>query len=244
MSYAFEEGMDRMQGQDVRIIAAGGGGFTHGGHPALEDFCLTQLGKTRPRIGYIGSANGDDPIRIARFHARFAASTSAHLHLAMALDALDLSNHLAGLDMVYVGGGNTEAMIADWRANGWDRALAAAARRGVMLAGVSAGAVCWFDKFLYSSDTGQKRPLDGLGLIRGGACPHYSTEADRQAALMAAILDGTMPDSLAIDDGVAVLLGRDGPTAYCSAEVGAMAYHIRRRGDGMVITTPLAVSDG
>jgi hypothetical protein len=139
---------------------------------------------------------------------------------------------------------HTEAMIADWRARGWDRVLTEAARRGVMLAGVSAGAVCWFDKFLYSSGTGPMRPLDGLGLIRGGACPHYSTEADRQAALNAAVSNGTMPDSFAIDDGVAVLFGRDGPTAHCIAEVGAMAYQVRRRPDGVVVTTPLGVSDG
>lgn len=233
-----------MRDLDIKIIAAGGGGFTHAGHPALEDFCLAQLGKTRPRIGYIGSANGDDPIRITRFHARFAASTSAQMHLAMTLEAQDLSNHLVSLDMVYVGGGNTEAMIADWRARGWDRVLTEAARRGVMLAGVSAGAVCWFDKFLYSSGTGPMRPLDGLGLIRGGACPHYSTEADRQAALNAAVSNGTMPDSFAIDDGVAVLFGRDGSTAHCIAEVGAMAYQVRRRPDGVVVTTPLGVSDG
>jgi dipeptidase E len=236
--------MDRMRGQDLRIIAAGGGGFTHGSHPALEDFCLKHLGKSRPRIGYIGSANNDDPIRITRFHARFAAATPVHLHLSMTLDAQELSNHLDMLDMVYVGGGNTEAMIADWRVNGWDRVLTAAARRGLMLAGVSAGAVCWFDKFLFSSGTDPMRPLIGLGLIQGGACPHYSTEIDRQSALLAAVSDGSMPDSLALDDGVAVLLGSEGPIAHCIAEAGAMAYRVARNGDGVVMTAPLRSSDG
>lgn len=232
-----------MYGQDVRIIAAGGGGFTYCSHPALEDFCLAQLGRARPRIGYIGSANDDDPIRIARFHDRFAAETSAHLHLAMSLDAQELSNHLGGLDAVYVGGGNTETMITRWRASNWDRVLITAARRGLLLAGVSAGAVCWFDKFLYSSGTGPMRPLNGLGLLRGGACPHYSTETGRQAALVAAISDGTMPDSLAIDDGVAVLLDSDGPIAQCVAVPGATAYRVERKDNGIVVTKPLGPED-
>jgi len=82
--------------------------------------------------------------------------------------------------------------------------LSEAYRSGVTLAGVSAGAVCWFDAFLFNSGQGPMRPLSGLGLIPMGACPHYTTETDRRAALQMAVAAGKMPTTLAIDDGVAV----------------------------------------
>jgi dipeptidase E len=227
--------------QKMKIIALGGGGFTHGSHPELDDFCLSQVGKARPRLGYVGSASQDDSNRIARFHQRFAKTVSVHVHLAMSLDAQGLADRLYDLDMVYVGGGNTEVMVATWRANGWDRVLCDAARRGVILAGVSAGAVCWFDNFLYSAGAGPMRPLRGLGLVSGGACPHYSTETDRRAALHAAIASGTMPNSIAIDDGVAVVLDAAGPTKFCSAEPGACAYQVIRTDDGETLETKLLV---
>jgi peptidase E len=243
LRHSFEKDMGGWQMSHVRIIATGGGGFTHESYPQLDDFCLAQVGKPAPKVGFIGTASRDDPTKVARFHARFADVTGMHVHLAMDLTARDLAERMQGLDLVYVGGGNTEAMVAEWRAAGWDKVLVAAARRGVVLAGVSAGAVCWFDRFLYHSGTGPMRPLAGLGLIAGGACPHYSTEPDRRAALQAAVRAGTMPDSLALDDGAAVLMGVSGPLALCSSAPGAGACHVRQDGQGGVTETPLNLSE-
>lgn len=222
---------------DINITAVGGGGFTHETHPMLDDFCLKQAGKARPRLGFIGAASNDDPLKVARFHARFDRQTAAHVHLPMTLDAQTLAEQLSGLDMVYVGGGNTEAMVNLWRRNGWDRVLCSGARRGLALAGVSAGAVCWFDKFLFHAGEGPMRPLRGLGLIKGGACPHYSAQTDRRVALHDAVADQSMPDTVAIDDGVAVVFGASGTVALCTAERAASAYHIQRGSDGAVVET-------
>ena len=229
--------MEERKVQGIKIIAIGGGGFTHDNYPALDDFCLDQGDKARPNLGFVGTASQDDPVKVARFHARFAKVARNHIHLPMTLDAQTLADHLRALDMVYVGGGNTEAMISAWRHNGWDRVLCDAAFNGLMLAGVSAGAVCWFEKFLFSAGSGPMRPVQGLGLITGGACPHYSTETDRQAALHTAIAGWMMPDSIAIDDGVAVAFNASGPTAICAAEPDAAVYHITRNQDGSVDET-------
>jgi peptidase E len=144
--------------------------------------------------------------------------------------------------MAYVGGGNTEAMVTLWRENGWDLVLCAAAQAGLVLAGVSAGAVCWFDRFLFNDGTGgPMRPLRGLGLIKGGACPHYSTEPERRAVLHRAVADQTMPASHAIDDGVAVLFDANGPLRICTAEPDALTYHITRSPDGETRETALSL---
>lgn len=220
--------------QNINITAIGGGGFTQDTYPGLDDFCLKQTGKARPRLGFIGAASLDDPLKVARFHARFDAETDCHLHLPMTLQVQDLARHLNTLDMIYVGGGDTETMVNLWRRNGWDRVLCHAARRGLAVAGVSAGAVCWFDRFLFRSGRGPMRPLQGLGLIKGGACPHYSTETDRPAALHDAVAGGNMPETIAMDDGVAVVFGASGPVATYSAEPEASAYLVQRTKDGPV----------
>jgi len=227
--------------QGMTITAIGGGGFTHETHPMLDDFCLRQAGQIKPRIGFIGMASNDDPLKVARFHARFEGETASHIHLPMTLDAQSLAGSLNALDMIYVGGGNTEKMVNLWRSNGWDRVLCDAARRGLPVAGVSAGAVCWFDRFLFYSGSGPMRPLKGLGLIKGGACPHYSMETDRQSALHRAVAGRTMPDTVAIDDGVAVVFDASGPVDLCIAEPDASAYHIKRSADATVTKTRLCL---
>ncbi|MBO6776412.1 MAG: peptidase E [Marinibacterium sp.] len=224
----------------MKIIAIGGGGFTHETFPELDDFCLQQTGRRRPRIAYIGTASRDNATKIARFKSRFADVSEAQIHLPMSLTATDLARRLDDFDLIYVGGGNTEAMVNTWRANEWDRVLGDACRSGVALAGVSAGAVCWFDAFLFSSGQGPMRPLDGLGLIPMGACPHYSTETDRRAALHKAVAAGDMPTTLAIDDGVAVAFDNAHPVAICSAVPGAGAYCVSQTATGTT-ETPLSL---
>lgn len=216
----------------MKIVAIGGGGFTHGTFPELDDFCLLQTGRSRPRIAYIGTASRDDATKITRFKSRFATTSGAAVHLPMSLSAAELAQGLDGVDLVYVGGGNTEEMVNTWRSTAWDRVLGDACRSGTVLAGVSAGAVCWFDAFLFNAGTGPMRPLAGLGLIPMGACPHYSTEPERRAALHKAVAEGAMPTTLAIDDGVAVAFENGSPGAICSAAPGAGVYCVSRKDTG------------
>ena len=223
----------------LNIIAIGGGGFTHNSHPSLDEICLQQTGKHQPKVGFIGAASQDDPIKIERFHTRFLGIAAACIHLPMDTEAQILPAHLEGLDLVYVGGGNTEALMKEWRRLGWDHALIEAAHNGLTLAGVSAGAVCWFEHFLFSSGTGPMRVLPGLGLLKGGACPHYSTEPERKPILHASVAERTMPDSIAIDDGVAVVFGPNGPVSTHSAEPNAGAHRVTRNSDGTTTETPL-----
>ena len=217
-----------------RIIAIGGGGFTHGADSAMEDFILAQVPMARPRIGFIGTASQDDPVKIARFHARFAGACASHTHLPMAADATEAQAWVAGLDIVYVGGGNTLHLVSHWRRQGIDQVMIAAARRGVLMAGVSAGANVWFERALSDSGGNGLAPTTGIGLMAGSGCPHYSSEPQRQPAFRACIARGELPDGVAIDDGVAVLIdGAGGRWAHASRE-GAGASFVRRVGNATV----------
>ena len=191
---------------------------------------MAQIPVIRPRVGYIGTANHDDPRRVAAFHQRFGDICEEHTHLPMNADASDAQRWLASLDMVYVGGGNTLHLLQQWRTRGIDQVMIDAAQRGVLMVGVSAGANVWFDQALTDSGGMGLAPISGIGMISGSCCPHYSTEPQRQPAFIACVAKGAIADGLAIDDGVAVLIdGADRLTVF-SARPGYTARRVRRNG--------------
>ncbi|MEY4266483.1 MAG: hypothetical protein RIS90_1018 [Pseudomonadota bacterium] len=211
-----------------RLIAIGGGGFTHAADPALEDFILAVSGRARPRIGFIGTASNDDPVKIARFYERFSPRAERLTHLAAGSTAADTTQWTEGLDIIYVGGGNTLRLIHHWRQSGLDQVLMATARRGVLLAGVSAGASVWFGHALSDAGGQGLQPVAGIGLVAGSCCPHYDSEPQRPPAYTAAIASATLPPGVAIDDGVALLIDGAGQMSAFSARPGSGAYHITR----------------
>jgi len=213
-----------------RLIAIGGGGFTHDVDPAMEDFILAQSRRALARVGFIGTASGDDPHKIGRFHERFSGCCAQHTHVAANADAGTLARWLVELDLVYVGGGNTLHLLSRWRALGWDRVLIDAAHRGVLMAGVSAGASAWFAQALTDAGGAGLAPVEGIGLMTGSCCPHYSTEPARRTAFPACIASGVLPDGVAIDDGVALLIDGSGTMTAFSARRGAGAYRVLRSG--------------
>jgi peptidase E len=214
--------------QIQRLIAIGGGGFTHKIDPDLEDFIVAVSGCQRPRVGFIGTASDDDPIKISRFYERFGTLSGHATHLAPGSDAQHTARWSQALDIIYVGGGNTQRLINHWRNTGLDQVLVNAARRGVLMAGVSAGASVWFESAL-SDTVGQGlQPISGIGLVAGSCCPHYDSEPQRKPALSAAIAKGDLPYGVAIDDGVALLIDGYGQASTFSARAGAGAYRITR----------------
>ena len=214
--------------QIQRLIAIGGGGFTHKIDPELEDFIVAISGCERPRVGFIATASDDDPVKIKRFYERFSTLSEHVSHLAPGSDAQHTARWAQALDIIYVGGGNTQSLINHWRQSGLDQVLINAARRGVLMAGVSAGASVWFESALSDSVGLGLQPVSGIGLVAGSCCPHYDSEPRRKPALAAAIAQGELPDGVAIDDGVALLIDGYGQASTFSARAGAGAYRITR----------------
>ena len=132
------------------IVAMGGGGFSmEPDNPLLDDYVLDlargQRGRERPRVCFLATASGDSPAYIAKFYAAFARRAEAS-HLALFIRTVDdIDAFLLDQDVIYVGGGNTENMLAIWRVHGVDRALGRAWESGVVLTGLSAGSLCWFE---------------------------------------------------------------------------------------------------
>tara|TARA_B100001057_G_scaffold60696_1_gene53898 strand:- start:94 stop:873 length:780 start_codon:yes stop_codon:yes gene_type:complete len=226
---------------EIQIYAIGGSEFTHedtapGRDVMLEDRLLA-LAPKMPKIGYIGHASDDDPDRLKSFYNKFSSRAQTS-HLPLDASASTAWNFAAGLDILYVSGGSTKQMLNHWKATGFDDVFKEAGRRGVILAGVSAGAICWFtDLLLGTSDQGFEL-LPGLGLVRGSACPHYDSEPKRRDAYDSAIAAGRLAPGLAIDDGVAVHIVAGRVCQIVKAREGQAAF-VRADQDGKTVRATL-----
>jgi len=230
------------------IVAMGGGGFSmEPDNPLLDDYVLSVSRRKRPRVCFIPTASADSASYIAKFYRAFAIrceATDLTLFDAPSLPrnprrTEDLAAFVATQDIFYVGGGSTANLLAMWRMHGLDRLLRKAWRTGAVLAGISAGMVCWFEDGLTDSFGGLQRLNDGLCFLSGSACPHYDGEPERREAYRD-MIGGGAPAGYAADDGVALhFVGRRLKEAVSSRpNAGAYRVAIRR---GTVTETPLPV---
>jgi peptidase E len=220
-----------------QIIAIGGGGFIADlENPLLDLYVLAQARVKVPSVCYIGTATGDTDRLVARFYTAYSRLACRPTHLPLFARTPDVRDLLMQQDVIYVGGGNTKSMLAVWREWNLHAVLKAAWMNGTVLAGVSAGAICWFDLGITDSWADVLHTLPCLGLLPGTCCPHYDSEPDRRPSVHALVEDGTVDNVLAIDDGVgAHFIGRK-HVATVSARATGTAYRVRRRGKGLVET--------
>lgn len=193
-----------MPARPRHIVAIGGGAFSAAPENlALDRYLLGLTRRTRPAVCLIPTANAESNDTIAKFfdvYTRLGATPSV---LRLFQRTPDVRERLLSQDVIYVGGGNTKSMLAVWRDWGLPAILREAWRRGIVLAGVSAGAICWFDQGVTDSWADELAIIDGLGFLRGTACPHYDSEEERRPSVHHFVEAGTVPSVLALDDGAA-----------------------------------------
>lgn len=221
------------------IFAIGGGGFSDERVISLlDDYLLRITRKRQPRVCFIPTASGDREAYIRRFYKAFSSrrTHASCLHL-FSRDTRDIRKHLLSQDIIYVGGGNTANMLAVWRTHGVDVVLRECWMKGVVLAGVSAGMLCWFRSGCTDS-YGTLAPLhDGLGFLRGSACPHYNSEKLRRRAYQH-LVRGELPAGYAVDDHAAIHFINEKLFSCISARRGAGCYRVENR-SGSVVETAL-----
>ena len=208
-----------------KIIAIGGGGFTHESDDTLDQFFLNQCSKKKIKLGFLATASKDDVKKIRLFYKKFENKNLelSHFNLTQKIDGF--SSWILNKDIIYVGGGNTSFMLDIWRKNSLDKIFKKAYENGIVLAGVSAGAGCWFDWILSDSVGPGLKPLKGISLISGSCTPH-SSEEKRINQFELNIKNGELPPGLAIDDGVAVLFIDGKPSEVYSSRKNHKAYFI------------------
>ncbi|MGB1275977.1 MAG: Type 1 glutamine amidotransferase-like domain-containing protein [Nannocystaceae bacterium] len=214
------------------IIALGGGGFTmEPDNLALDRYLLAQVAHPRPRICFVPTASGDSDNHVARFYAAYTTLACIPTHLSLFRpQAADIEGVLAQADIVFVGGGNTRNMLAVWQAWKLGPMLQRCYQRGCILAGISAGAICWFNQGLTDSVPGALTSIAGLGLLPGTFCPHYDGESKRRPAFHKMLQTGEVGPGFAVDDSAALhFRGGQLLQAVCSRP-GAHAYRVELEG--------------
>ncbi len=152
--------------------------------PVHMDYALRLTGRPEPRICVLNTAGGDDPRWALHMYDRFAGHPARLSHLALfpMPNVADPEDLLLSQDVIFVGGGSVANMVAVWRVHGLDQILRKAWQAGIVLAGSSAGGICWFEGGTTDSFGRELRAFtDGLGLLAGSYCPHYD-RADRGPA--------------------------------------------------------------
>jgi len=212
--------------------------------PMLVD-ALRRTGAQRPRVCLVMTASGDDASYLSRSYAALASVGCDVDHLALfTMPNRDPEEILARSDLVWVGGGSVANLLSLWRLHGVDTAMRAAAERGTILAGVSAGSICWHvggptDSFGPTLEV----VTDALGMLPFGNGVHYDSEEQRRPLLQRSVAEGTLPTSYATDDRVGIWYQGDeavevvsdipdadpddGPAAYRVESVGGTAVETR-----------------
>jgi peptidase E len=226
-----------------QIIAMGGGGFSmEPENLALDRYILDQVGKPHPKICFVPTASGDAELYVLHFYQAFTTLGSEPSSLSLFSPPLgDLEDFVMDKDVIYVGGGNTRSMLAVWREWGLDSIFRRAYAAGVILAGISAGANCWFETCTTDSVPGQIGVLPCLGILRGSFTPHYDGEAARRPALHSLLLENRILPGLAADNSSAVHYQDDSLVRSVCSREGAQVYRVYTDA-GQVVEEKLAMT--
>jgi len=225
-----------------QVVAFGGGGFSmESGNALLDDYVLAATGVERPKVCFLPTASGDADHYIVRFYRHFPASRCDPSHVSLfrrGCGAPDPATHLLEQDLIYVGGGCVRSMLGAWRAHGLDDVLRRAWARGVVMCGLSAGSLCWFEQGLTAFHGEQGVPVAGLGLLMGSNAVHYDKEARRRPDFQVAIAAGMAP-GWGADDGAALHFVGPRLARVVSSRPHAGAYRVEAVG-GEAVESPLA----
>ena len=188
-----------------QIIAIGGGGFGRSpGEGLIEKYILDQSEKDVPNICFIPTATGDNEAYKVNYYSTFSKLDCSPSHLDFFKRTPDLKELILKQDVIFVGGGNTKSMLAVWKDWGLDLLLKEAYEKGVIMSGVSAGAICWFDQGITDSWAEDLKVMDCLGFIEGACCPHYDEEPQRKPSLNKFITEKVLKSCYAVDGGCAL----------------------------------------
>ena len=127
-----------------------------------------------------------------------------------------------------MGGGNTKSMLAIWRDWGLDKVLRKAYESGIIMSGVSAGAICWFDKGITDSYADELAIIDCLGIVEGIACPHFDEEKEREPYVNDVIQREIIESCICIEGNCALHIQNDFNYSSIDFGNGRNCFRVRR----------------
>lgn len=147
----------------------------------IASLAREHAGEKRPVALFIGTASHDFMPYYNSFHKVYTGELGLKTDVALTVfhepDEEKLNGKFEKADVVYIGGGDTLFMLESWKQTGLYDKIKNAYDRGIPVAGLSAGAICWFEQMYTDSESkngDEKYHVEqGLGLLKGGCCPHF-----------------------------------------------------------------------
>ncbi len=216
-----------------KIVAIGGGEMKLGETTDIDREIICLTGKTRPRLLFLPTASNDavtyyDSV-VKHFGEELGCQTDVLFLIHDKPDRQEIEKKIFSADIVYVGGGNTEKMMRAWRKTGTADILKRAYQRGIVVSGLSAGAICWFrwgnsDSRIIAGTSQELIRVSGLDLVHALFCPHFDAEVQRHENLKRMMLN-TPGIAVAVDNCCAIEI-IDGKYRIISTNPHANAYRL------------------
>ncbi|HSS80771.1 MAG TPA: peptidase E [Gaiellaceae bacterium] len=228
-------------GSKRTIVAMGGISWEDEQRRPLEDYWLDLTGAERPRMLVVPTAVADAAETTLSIVEQLYHRAEVTVVRFFPWPPPNLRELALSQDAIYVSGGNTANALAIWRVHGFDAILREAWEAGVVLAGWSAGMICWFEAGVTDSFGPQLEGMrDGLGFLPGSACPHYDGEGERRPVYTRLVRDEEFPAGLAADDCVALRFDGAELAEVVSSRAGARAYRVTPVGEEPLEPRPLS----
>ena len=216
-----------------KLVAIGGGEMKLGETTGIDREIISLTGKSHPHLLFLPTASNDavtyyDSIK-QHFGQELGCRTDVLFLIQDKPQIKEIEKKILSADAVYVGGGNTEKMMRVWRRTGAAQVLKQAYERGIVLSGISAGAICWFrwgnsDSRILAGTSNSLIRVSGLDLVHALFCPHYDVESHRHKSLKV-MMAKTPGIAIAVDNCCAIEI-IDDKYRITSTKSSANAYRL------------------
>ncbi len=218
--------------------------FVYGGQVKKEFIKYTAklTNKENPKICFLPTATADNTYYINYWYELCSDLNIEPKVMEVWIDSNSQKESfeeiIMGMDAIIVGGGNTLNMLAIWKAQKIDLALKKAYDNGIVIAGGSAGSLCWFNAGTTDSRPKELTIVNGLGFLDYSHCPHYHSEETRKPLYHKNILERKLSNGYACDDKSGILFINGEVNKSVSMDSESFSYFVYEE-DGKIIEKKL-----
>lgn len=200
--------------------------------------------KKYPKILYVPTAGGDNlgycDFYRGIYEGRFGCEMDVLFLINQTPTEKEIREKILSSDIIYVGGGSVVKLLEVLEKFKVIDMLKEAYEKGIVFAGISAGALCWGLNYFYTEYTEGFKTIEGfseytkvecIGYLPFVICPHYNLEGYKEK--MDSMIEEFELPGIAIDNNCAVEFV-DGTYRVISTSSEANAYKVFKNGDGVV----------
>ncbi|MFC0273690.1 Type 1 glutamine amidotransferase-like domain-containing protein [Metabacillus herbersteinensis] len=199
----------------MRLALIGGGFVKHTDNFHINKRIVELVEKTNPKVLFIPTASNDNEDYITEFTEIFEKQLECHVNVLRCINnnpsEAEIKKMINSADLIYLGGGNYINMMEKWKEYKINQRLVEALQNDTLIAGISAGAICWFKCGIRTNYEGEGYiESPGWNMINKIFCPHYN-QMDRANEFHRLLLQNGNENehAIALEDNCALYLTND-----------------------------------